>query len=152
MCPTCQQTDNSRLITTDIIHLNIKVRDNFNFDLIGVYRFHEFSVNVFTEEFDKYLNQVENVNLIISGDLNIDTLKKTQFVENYKINMVSRGLTSLINDPTRTTADQSSCIDHVYFRHSVKCVVEYKSWVTDMGVTDHRMTAVCIKRESGRAY
>lgn len=50
--------------------------------------------------------------------------------------MTSRGLCSLIDQPTRITEATSSCIDHIHFRRSPRVKMDYTSWLINSDTYD----------------
>lgn len=128
--------------SADIVGLKLKLSPDIFISVLAVYRLHEYHADVFVEEFDNLLSGLNDNNLLISGDINIDLLKKTSLSENYLLRMASHGLFSLIDQPTRITEETNSCIDHILFRRSPKFNIDYTSWLIDSDITDHMMTAV----------
>lgn len=55
-------------------------------------------------------------------------------------------LSSLLNYPTRLITDSVSCIDHIFPMFST----DRWSWVIESGETDHIITVICNRFDSGR--
>ncbi len=74
----------------------------------------------FTDFKNCFLSTIDSLNtskkkFIITGDFNINLLKKSSHIENYKNEMLSSGCTQLVECPTRVSAtSKNSLIDHVY--------------------------------------
>lgn len=131
--------------TADCLHLSIIVSHKFTLDVLAIYRLQDFVVDRFVNELESCLSSIKNNNLVISGDLNINILERNRLNDDYLITIASYGLLSLISDPTRVTENSDSCIDHIFFRSERKLNIECASFVIDTGITDHRMTATCMK-------
>lgn len=141
----CHVMPNLNLETADCLYLQITLSHIFILDLIAVYRLQEFSIERFVTEFDTTLANIKSKNVIVNGDLNINTLEQSRMVESYLLQIASHGLIPLITEPTRVTVNTRSCIDHILVRCAVGVGVESVSWVVEAGITDHRMTVVCLK-------
>lgn len=133
------------LESADCLCLRVTINPNFLLDLMAVYRLQDYSIERFLSEFDIVLMEFKNKNLIINGDLNINTLESSRGVDSYLFKMASHGLIPLLAQPTRVTVNTSSCIDHIYARCTMSMNVESVSFVVEAGITDHRMTVVCMR-------
>lgn len=143
---SCSQIDKINLETADCVHLKITLADNTLFEILGIYRFHEFSPNQFSDELDKCLKLIKNKNMIICGDMNINLLNSTNCVNNYLMIMANHGLSCKINEATRIKNNSQSLIDHIFIRSNVNMQTDVKTWIIDSQIVDHFMTAVAIKQ------
>lgn len=144
---TGYQVETIGMRSADTLWLRVKLNIDkpFCISVLAVYRLQEFSIDSFIEEFDSLLNKIDNLTLIVSGDLNIDLLKKNSQVDNYLIKTSSHGLFPLIEQPTRVTTETSTCIDHILFRRNINDRITYDSGVINSDIGDHRMTYINLK-------
>lgn len=59
--------------------------------------------------------------------------------------LASHGLLSFINEPTRVTGNSNTCVNHVFFRKKVNTNLDLNCFLIDSFITDHKMTAACVK-------
>ena len=90
-------------------------------------------------------NQISNHEYWISGDLNIDFLKRDdvntkELIDFLRIN----GLKQFINTPAHLTVFSTSCIDHIISNNSINMVVSYGT-LTDV-ISDHYPIFISIKK------
>lgn len=141
----CVRVEKTEIKTADIVHLKITLPDNIIIEILGIYRLHEYSPIIFTDELNIYLNLIKNKNLIVCGDININLLNQLNCVDNYLTTMANHGLECKINEPTRIKNNSKSLIDHVFIRFNVNLKIETNAWVIDSQITDHHMTALSIE-------
>lgn len=113
--------------------------------IFGVYRPPQNNIEEYINELDKLLeNQKETCILI--GDINLDLLKDTQVVTNYKNTIDMNGfqiqnqLTS--KNATRITQTSASIIDHIITNHNLTCDVTLEDHI----ITDHKIICTELKR------
>lgn len=143
----CHIMKSPEMQTADKVHLQINLNDKINIDVLGLYRLQAFHENTFVDELCTVLSTIKNQNVILSGDINIDLLNRSNVVDNYLINMANLGLESVLEVPTRITAYSNTLIDHIFVRRNVNIKMSCKGLVIDSQITDHCMTAVSVKCE-----
>ena len=89
--------------------------------------------------FDYFINTIEKVNktcnLIIMGDINIDTLHKTEnHAVHYKNTLLSLGLRNTINKATRITTTSETSLDHILTNLNYSSIT---SGILQTDVSDH---------------
>lgn len=115
--------------------------------LFCFYRFHKPATfnSVFLEELENLLESESSNDLILLGDINIDILESSIFIDNYLFLLSSYGLQSCINKPTRVTDLSTSCLDHIFVRFLNSHKFSFGSSVIDLQITDHCMTCLSLK-------
>jgi hypothetical protein len=102
-----------------------------------IYKSPREKINDFIEILDDFLGQFAaiNNNFVLIGDVNINVLKrKDKNVKKYLELLTQHNLHQLINEPTRTTAKSSTCIDHLITNN------RKTNWrINENTVTDHFM-------------
>jgi hypothetical protein len=133
--------------TADVIGIRFRVLEQ-SFTLFACYRILKCSREVFVDELENLLItkgvSKNSNNVLFIGDLNINLLESSNFVDNYKILMASNGFECLVNEPTRVTTDSATCIDHVFSRVSDKSRVTVETEVRHVGITDHSLCSVSV--------
>lgn len=105
-----------------------------NIILICVYRIPKYNYDIFYERLDKILRKVcssTNKNIILTGDFNIDILKKNNTTLEFEYFLGQYNLKLSLRKPTRLSSH--SCIDN--FAHSYRH--GWKADVTDLVLSDH---------------
>ena len=96
-----------------ILGIEIKIGKE-NFQIITIYHPPNTKDNLFTEYFEKLIENIEfKGNLIITGDFNFDFQKETYYVKKIKRMLYQNGLYQIIKSPTRITQYSSTIIDYV---------------------------------------
>lgn len=142
---TAYRVDSTDMITADCVHLKISLSDNKFFELLAIYRLHEYSVDNFTTELDTVLSKIKAATLMINGDININIIDKSHPSDQYIIKMASHGLKSLVNEPTRVTQISKTCIDHVFYRSKYNSNINCEAQVFRTCITDHWTTVAYIR-------
>lgn len=147
------ECNNINFMTADILQINCKFCGTL-FEVLAVYRLHNYTINSFVDELDIYLTTLlkQTNNLIVMGDLNIDLMNLMNFdIDRYRIVMASNGLESLCNVPTRVTEVSETCIDHLFVRLLNKSMVKCNAEVIKTQVSDHFMVVLrmCVTGEGG---
>lgn len=75
----------------------------------------------------------------------MDLFKCNRSLNYYLIKLANLGLSSLINQHTRLTAEKISRIVHSFIRHSNRHKLVCENRVIDAGASDHKITAVRIE-------
>nr|CAI5825511.1 unnamed protein product [Callosobruchus analis] len=104
------------LVTTRTImsHVTINVMEL----ITAIYRPPSLDVDDYTQNLDKYLNdlQTEDIDIYL-GDINIDLLKQDNSKTNDYLNILNtRGYVSFINTATRKTDTTATDIDHIFVK------------------------------------
>jgi hypothetical protein len=71
---TAFQVEDTHMITADCVHLNISLSDNNFFELLAIYRLHEYSIDNFTIELDAVLSKIKASTLMIMVTLTLTLL------------------------------------------------------------------------------
>ena len=122
------------------VWLEILIGKNNENVLVGlIYRHPGNSISDFTKEFSDFLlmnNILQNKEICIFGDININSLKKDKetSIRNYFNEIVSFGLTNLINVPTRVTHQGGTLINHFYYTNPQR-VLDTQVFLSD--ISDH---------------
>lgn len=125
--------------SADVLQLDVTVDDLERFTLIAVYRLHSSLRSVFINDVDSMLSGLEGRNIVFVGDMNLDILSNSIDTDSYLSLLSSKGMDSLVNEPTRIKGSSSTCIDHVFVRFINRHGSEYdlKSNVYHYNITDH---------------
>lgn len=119
--------------TADLLVIDVYF-GNTKATIVCIYRLQMYSVESFLIEFSSLLPKIKSKNLLVMGDVNIDILGSSSFVDEYKFLMSSHGLFCEVDVPTRISNISATCIDHVYYR----CPdFDIDSRVEDLAITDH---------------
>lgn len=116
-----------------------------NVIIICVYRIPKHNYNIFYDKLDNVLRKVcsySNKNVILTGDFNIDILKRNKITYEFEYFLRQYNLKLSLSEPTRLSS--KSCLDN--FAHSFKrgC----KADVMDLVLSDH--TAQLLKVPSNK--
>lgn len=115
--------------------------DKVNFSLLALYRFHDFSENLFINELNYILDDFKPTEpIIIVGDMNINLLSDKEFVDKYNFLLLSYGFKSFINSITRPIS--KTCIDHIYIKTNNFKEINFSVVVEEIGLTDHSLLAL----------
>lgn len=103
-----------------LIHIKVTQFESKSFDIICVYRppNTQKESDLKKKKFFEYIELIENNDIIIGGDFNVHSEKKSE-KEWFKY-MSDIGLKQMITSDTRITDSSSSCIDHIYVRYPEK--------------------------------
>lgn len=88
------------------------ILDSKTFVLIGCYRSPSYSSNEFLIEINLVLNQYQNNDLFMMGDININTLDRDLALPYLDI-LTDHGLLTIIKEPTHITSHSATCLDHI---------------------------------------
>lgn len=127
---------------------NIEIEiDNKNILINALYRPPKTNIKEFLKELKRWLkhNDVKNKDLIIIGDLNINTLKDDINTQTYFEILSNEGIINTIKKPTREEIMNKrltqSCIDHINIRSKKK----YTTAIVHEKIADHYF--ICAKIE-----
>lgn len=131
-------SDTVDFTTADVLQVLVRPCPWVCVRLICIYRLHTRTCQEFLKELEHTLDRAQEKNLIVTGDINIDTLKNTKITDDYKDLMAHHGLQNYARGPTRITMTSKTAIDHFY------CRTEESQLTLDgvaivPGVTDHLM-------------
>lgn len=134
--------ERSDIQSADILQLNVKVNDQERFTLLAIiYRFHRSLRADFTK--DSLLTDLHGKNILYCGDINYNILNQDHDTDEYLGLLASKGLLSLINEPTRIVGNSATCLDHVFVRFfNNNGSYNFKAKVYHYNITDHS-TVVC---------
>mgnify|MGYP000542503182 CR=1 FL=1 len=130
----------NNIIETCTVKLSV---GDFKLVVIGVYRPHVGAVIDFNRELDSLLrsDKLKNVNVVLSGDFNINMLNAVDLVDRY-INMLQSLLfVSAITKPTRFSPISNSTpslLDHAWLKFPLR----YISGIFITSITDHCPTFI----------
>ena len=101
------------LTGAEAVSLRLAVTGDAPLCLTVVYRAPSSDIGMFLQDLDLFLSsrEVRHLNHIITGDLNINTLKPES--SDYLDIIHQYNFTNLITIPTRVTATSQTCIDHI---------------------------------------
>ena len=139
------QLMNSRsisLCSMDALCLDFTVNDVI-FTILCIYRFGNKSIDAFIDDLTVLLTDTNRTNLLFVGDINLDILVNTRSSDNYLSLMAEFGLECIVNEPTRIVGNSSTCIDHIFFRHNSRILIDGTS-VDHLGISDHALLSSCI--------
>lgn len=113
--------------------------------IIGIYRPPQNKTDIFVTELDKLLERQKNKTILI-GDMNLDLLKETQAVKDYRnvIEMNAFGIQNIMTaeNATRTTEHTATILDHVITNKNLTCNMKLQ----DHPVTDHKIIHTEVKK------
>lgn len=109
------------------------------------------------EQFFNFLNQLlklitlkyRNKRLIITGDFNLDYLKKAKEYQKLNNIMTEINLHQIIKIPTRTTKSTSTCIDLLFTNNSS---TEFQITVNNNGISDHNSLIYSLRNEETKSF
>lgn len=144
------------ILTTDIVksnfntaeHLLVCVYNNvINFNLLFIYRPPDKNTEDFVKELELYIQSEKSKNLVIMGDMNIDTTSDILVNAKYLSMLNGYGFIQKIEKPTREESRNNiwvkSCIDHIFVRiqkcSSVGSVIKTK-------ISDHYSIGLSINQ------
>ena len=107
-----------------------------NLTIGGIYRPPNSDLDEFDRVMTGILDEVCLGKVIISGDMNVNILEKTNESASYCELFTSYGFNNEISLPTYvspTTGEETSCLDHLY--HNLSCCGD--SFVVSPGISDH---------------
>ncbi|XP_033104417.1 uncharacterized protein LOC117107010 [Anneissia japonica] len=100
---------------------------------------------LFIEHLENSTNMVCSTNeLIILGDMNINTMKDSYLTRFYKSFISNNGLLSIINEVTRISKNSISCIEHILCKSNFKV---RQSGIFQIGISDHFMV-YCTRKKA----
>uniref|UniRef100_A0A8D8V7N4 Endonuclease/exonuclease/phosphatase domain-containing protein n=1 Tax=Cacopsylla melanoneura TaxID=428564 RepID=A0A8D8V7N4_9HEMI len=141
-----QITELNRFDKTNCFEINFKI-NNDKIKIIAFYRTHDSNKNIFIEELDDFLSQLNRADhYLIIGDINIDILDENdQHSLNYLNIIHSHNFLPCINQPTRVQINETrstitqTCIDHILFK-STK-LLDLNTAILKTDITDHYIVA-----------
>lgn len=112
------------------------------FNITAVYRLPSTDINTFFNDIREILLRNKNKNEveIFAGDINIDLLKKQDNSTNEYLNlMVENGFIPYINEHTRVTNDNNSCLDHFFIKvpTNKSKILNISPIILHSDITDH---------------
>ena len=120
-----------------------------NFIVCCFYKPPTYSSTTFLSNFETSIDKALDSSsfLILCGDLNIDLLSCSNHQIKDILNLYS--LRNVISEPTRITSTSQSLIDPIFISESC-CLVESGTMPTESEVSDHKITYVSVKSNSGK--
>ena len=120
------------LKTIEVIGVEVFLK-NGKFQIYSVYKPPSSSIADMMEDLEIILDRIASKNVIIAGDLNIDTSKPNSIKDKYIRKLMSFNLLQHVKAKTRLTNHSSSTIDHV-----VSNIREIETLVIDEALADHQ--------------
>ena len=125
----------SNLSLKKIEAIAVKVQmDHKDIVVVSLYRPPETKMNDSLEDLERILGQLENEEVIISGDININLMVDNYFSQKYLDKLLSHNLTQTVISPTRITPHSCTLIDHV-----ISNIPTIQSFTTHHCLSDHQM-------------
>ncbi|VEN64132.1 unnamed protein product, partial [Callosobruchus maculatus] len=130
------------IVAVSMLECNIEL-DNYNLNIIGVYRPNPTNTQVFIEDMDDYLNKlIKNDISVIIGDVNIDINPNNKLNTEslaYTNMLTKNGFLQQISVPTRIDGDSATTIDHIatFVNNISESKVKFNSLVLHNSLTDH---------------
>lgn len=124
--------------------IRISVRfNNDTYNITGIYRPWQCNVELFINELSNFFSNHKKETEIIIGDMNIDLLAKNESynLNFYKTILSELGFLSVINKFTRVECKSSSCLDHIWIKHTQK---QIKSYIIKSKITDHYPVGIVV--------
>jgi hypothetical protein len=116
----CYRCDGARerddVASADCVQLDCQASDLDRFTLLAVYRLHSSSPAQFISDMEVVFDELEGQNIVYAADGNINIISQSSEADAYLEFMSSRGMLSLVNEPTRILGNSESCIDHTFIR------------------------------------
>lgn len=116
-----------------------------DFQIIGMYRSHQYNPKEFLTEFEENLKSNKFKNIYIIGDININILDTSSLSDHY-LNLISTlGFKLDTYGITRNVDNINSCIDHIFYR--ITNNLKVKSGIINYPITDHYpiCSSICLK-------
>ena len=135
----------------------IQLNNKSSVKITGIYRFHHYEIDVFIKDFNQFiLNNKQESNHVIIGNVNIDLNKFDAKSEEYFYNLLQKGYQIMINSCTHPLrdADTGTCIDHIFVKsnyHSTAGKI-YES-ITDhypVLLSFHGNSIKCVEKENDK--
>lgn len=126
---------------------NVEIEiDGRNMIINAIYRAPKLKIKDFLKELKKWLKhkEVKNKEIIIIGDININTLKDNVDTQTYIEILSNEGIINTIRKITREEKVTQSSIDHINIRSTRK----YTSGIVKEKIADHYF--ICTKIEDGK--
>jgi len=122
------------------MHVSIERKFMKPIQVISIYRPPQSNFKLFVNQLYKFLCNIDfkNIPLLITGDINYDYFKIKKSTDNFLNMLNSFGLKMMINVPTRTEGNSSTCIDWVLCNHFL-CDKIVISDVTNVSFSDHKL-------------
>lgn len=109
--------------------------------IFGIYRPPQSIFENFIDQLDKML-EAQKEECILIGDINLDLLKNTQVVKNYKNTINMNGFTIqneiTLQKATRTTLKTKTILDHILSNKNIKCLMTLEDHI----VSDHKVIKI----------
>ena len=116
--------------------LAVKINlDNKDHVFVSIYRPPDAKSGETFEDLEKILNQIDNEEVVITGDVNIDISTKNHMGDKYIEKLLNHNLVQAISAPTRITKNSQTCIDHVITNKA-----DLEALVTHHSPADHQAT------------
>ena len=97
----------------------------------------------------KYM-QTNKKDIIFCGDININTLEDTKNVKKYQSLIESSKYEFLINDPTRVSKHNQTCIDHIFVKIKQNSLIN--TLIRYLRMSDHKSILIelshCVKSKT----
>ena len=131
------ELNNLKFKLLEIVASTITTTQNTKLIIISAYRPPNTSVPQTLEDLEKLLSAVNNQNVIITGDINIDTGIANQKPEaqNYIYKLLQHKFIQTVLTYTRLTANSKSTIDHAITNQK-----SLETIVTHQAISDHQIT------------
>ena len=131
------ELNNLKFKLLEIVASTITTTQNTKLIIISAYRPPNTSVPQTLEDLEKLLSAVNNQNVIITGDINIDTGIANQKPEaqNYIYKLLQHKFIQTVLTYTRLTANSKSTIDHAITNQK-----SLETIVTNQAISDHQIT------------
>lgn len=131
------RSDTMHIDEINALKILITLENKKKIDITSIYRSPSKCPKLFNSMLMEFLNNSIKCDInIITGDINIDLLDDSDFVEEYKNIMSFFGFTSYINEYTRLPT--YTCLDHFFVSHKSNLNnLNYKSYIFRYNITDH---------------
>lgn len=136
----------SNFTSCEHLCFELALSSHHKYKFLLIYRPPDKCKYIFIQELQQFIRTIEQENLIIVGDININTLNRNNVADLYMDTLYSLGFTSKINIPTREEIINenltSTCIDHIFINEKI-CTS--KGSVIRTKISDHYMVGLNVK-------
>lgn len=135
----CSVRERDDVKSADCLQLDCRVNDLDSFTLLAAYRLHSSSPVQFLADMDVVFKELERLNIVYVADGNINILVQDNVTDAYLEFMSSKGMLSLVNEPTRIVGNSQTCIDHTFVRflNRINHSRNFSSKILHYNITDH---------------
>lgn len=127
-----------KLETLELTGIKLITEKNIKTSIAVVYKPPNCNINSTLRDLEKVLKALGNEQLILAGDMNIDTSNKSNTTKRYLEKLMEHNMFQKTAAFTRVTAKTKSILDHV-----ITNIIDLKTIVSHFCVADHQAVLAC---------